>query len=177
MRSLPTLPPARGETYAVALVCLGNICRSPIAEIVLTRRSAEAGLADRVRFVSAGTGTWHLGEEINPPAARVLRAAGYDPSPHRAQRFGPSWFSDNDLILTMDSANFIEVERQARTPDERHRIVMFRAFDPAVDNPAEPPDVPDPFGGPPSAFAEVLAIVERTADAIVGELEKALVDA
>jgi protein-tyrosine phosphatase len=144
---------------------------------VLTRRAAEAGLADRVRFASAGTGTWHLGEEVNKPAARVLRAAGYDPSPHRAQRFGPSWFSDFDLILTMDSANFIEVERQARTPDEGHRIVMFRAFDPAADDPTDPPDVPDPFGGPPSAFDEVLAIVERTADVIVGELEKALASA
>ncbi len=144
---------------------------------MLTRRAAEAGLADRVRFASAGTGTWHLGEEINAPAARVLRAAGYDPSPHRAQRFGPSWFSDFDLIMTMDSANFIEVERQTRTPDGRQRIVMFRAFDPAVDDPADPADVPDPFGGPPSAFAEVLAIVERTADVIVAELAKALVDA
>jgi protein-tyrosine phosphatase len=145
-----------------------------MAEIVLTRRLADAGLAERVRVASCGTGTWHLGEGIDRAAGRVLRDAGYDPSPHRAQRFGPSWFGDFDVIMTMDSTNYVQVGSQARTPEERRRIVMFRSFDPAVDDRTDPPDVPDPFGRPASAFDEVLAIVERTADAIVTELRTAL---
>jgi protein-tyrosine phosphatase len=147
-----------------------------MAEIVLRERLAHAGLAERVRVGSSGTGTWHLGEGIDRSAGRALRAAGYDPSPHRAQRFGPSWFSDFDVIMTMDSANHVQVRSQARTPEERGRIVMFRAFDPAADHTADPPDVPDPFGGPPSAFDDVLAIVERTADVIVEELRTALAE-
>ena len=69
----------------VAVVCLGNICRSPIADVVVNALLDEAGLRDGVEVTSAGTGSWHVGEPMDPRAAAVLTHAGYDASRHRAQ--------------------------------------------------------------------------------------------
>jgi protein-tyrosine phosphatase len=161
--------------YRVALVCLGNICRSPIAEVVLTAELDEAGLADVVEATSCGTGTWHIGEAMDARAASVLTAAGYDASRHRARHFGADWH-DHDLILVMDHDNLADV--LADLPPERHdRVRLFRSFDPGVSpdptgatDPAEVPAVPDPFYGGPEGFDDVLAIVRRTARALVAEL-------
>lgn len=150
----------------VALVCLGNICRSPTADVVLTARLEEAGLADRVVVESCGTGGWHAGEPMDPRTARVLTDAGYDASRHRARQFGPAWF-DHDLILVMDRSNYDDV--LAVLPSDRHdRVHLFRTWDPEVDG---APDVPDPWYGGPQGFLEVLAIVERTCAALAVDLE------
>src|SRR5919204_5014119 len=87
------LPPPRepGAPYRVCLVCLGNICRSPMAETVLRGPLAEAGLDDAVALDSAGTGDWHLGEPMYPPAQEALARRGYDGPGHRARQFPPSW--------------------------------------------------------------------------------------
>lgn len=150
----------------IALVCLGNICRSPTAEIVLRARLEEAGL-DQIRVESCGTGGWHVGEPMDPRTADVLRQAGYDPSRHRAQQFGPDWF-EYDLILAMDAQNRDNI--LAQLPAQRHdRVRLFRSWDPES-GPGPVPDVPDPWYGGPDGFAEVLAIVERTAAALVLDL-------
>jgi protein-tyrosine phosphatase len=156
--------------YRVALVCLGNICRSPIADVVVNALLEKAGAADRVEVTSCGTGTWHLDEPMDSRAAAVLTASGYDASRHRARHFGPHWH-DHDLILVMDHANLADV--LAELPPDRHdRVRLFRSFDPEVhaEDPAEVPDVPDPFYGGPEGFDDVLAMVERTARALVEEL-------
>ena len=156
--------------YRVAVVCLGNICRSPIADVVVNALLAESGLSDAIEVTSRGTGTWHLGEPMDERAAAVLTAAGYDASRHRARHFGPDWH-DHDLILVMDHANLADV--LAELPADRHdRVRLFRSYDPGVEatDPNEVPDVPDPFYGGPDGFDEVLAIVERTAHHLVEEL-------
>ena len=151
-------------TYRIALVCLGNICRSPTADVVLNARLAEAGL-DHVVAESCGTGTWHLGEEMDARSAAVLTAAGYDPTRHRARMFDASWF-DHDLILTMDRHNHSEV--LALLPPANHdRVRMFRSFDPDAGPSSPAPDVPDPWYGGPEGFEDVLEIVERTCVALV----------
>ncbi|KAA1424587.1 low molecular weight phosphotyrosine protein phosphatase [Mumia zhuanghuii] len=149
----------------IAVVCLGNICRSPMADVVLESKLADAGLSDVVHVDSAGTGDWHVGEPMDPRAAAVLTDHGYDPSRHRAQQITPSWFGDHDLILTMDDANLDDVTALARTPQERRLVQKFRAYDPV----ARPGDdeVPDPWYGGPEGFVAVLRMIERTADAIV----------
>lgn len=152
----------------IALVCLGNICRSPTAEVVLSARLAEAGLADVVLAESCGTGDWHVGEPMDPRTARVLHDAGYDASRHRARTFGPPWF-DHDLILTMDASNHAGVLEQL--PADRHeRVRLFRTWDPDVAPGTAVPDVPDPWYGGPDGFLDVLAIVERTCDQLVADL-------
>jgi protein-tyrosine phosphatase len=156
--------------FRIALVCLGNICRSPTADVVLNRLLDEAGLDDVVAE-SCGTAGWHVGERMDPRTAAVLADAGYDPSRHRARQFGSSWF-DHDLILTMDADNHRDV--LAVLPAERHdRVRLFRSFDPQVDGSGSVPDVPDPWYGGSQGFLDVLEIVERTCAGIVAHLTDA----
>ena len=84
----PELPPARHPSgpYKVCMVCLGNICRSPMAEAVLRDELTRAGLADAVSVDSAGTGDWHIGERMHAPARAELARRGYDGSGHRSLR-------------------------------------------------------------------------------------------
>ena len=164
---MPTLPaPHQHGRYRIALVCLGNICRSPMAHVVLEGRLADAGLDDRVEVASSGTGGWHVGRPMDPRAAASLTAAGYDPSRHRAQQYDATWPTTYDLVLVMDEANLADVGGRG------DRVGMFRDFDP--DNPGG--EVPDPYYGGDDGFEEVLAMVERTSDAIVAALQPLLDD-
>jgi protein-tyrosine phosphatase len=158
----------------VAVVCLGNICRSPMAHVVLEALVAEAGLDDRVEVVSAGTGGWHVGEPMDRRAAATLTAHGYDASRHRASQFGRSWIEDCDLVLTMDSTNHADVMEHAHEPDEWDRVRMFRETDPRATEADR--DVPDPYYGRDDGFEDVLAMVTRSARGWVSELEAALDD-
>ena len=153
-------PPRQPGRYRIALVCLGNICRSPMAHVVLEAMLVEAGLDDVVEVVSAGTGDWHTGEPMDERAAATLTAAGYDASRHRARTFDTSWHDTFDLLLVMDVDNL----RDVGGPNQR--VAMFRAFDPE-----EPGgSVPDPYYGGPAGFEEVLRMVERTSTALVSAL-------
>ncbi len=164
------LPPAReAGRYAVALVCLGNICRSPTAHVVLADRVAAAGLASAVTVSSCGTADWHVGKTMDSRSAATLSEAGYDPSHHRAQHFGASWLERHDLILAMDEQNLADIATLGgRAPQVR----LFGDFDP-VDPGAE---VPDPYYGGADGFHEVLTMVERTADALTDALIRLMED-
>ncbi|MCW2788153.1 MAG: protein-tyrosine-phosphatase [Aeromicrobium sp.] len=155
-------------TYRVALVCLGNICRSPIAHVVLEDRLAKAGLDDRVEVVSSGTGGWHEGEPMDPRAAAVLRDAGYDPSRHRARTFSIDWYAENDLLLAMDHSNRTDMTALSPTVAQQSQVRMFRAFDPDATEGDD--EVPDPWYGGDSGFRHVLAMIERTTDGLVERL-------
>lgn len=141
------------------MVCLGNICRSPMADVVLQERIADAGLDDRVTVSSSGTGGWHVGGPMDHRAAATLTNAGYDPARHRARQWSGN--DDADLVLAMDAQNLADIG------GANDRVMPFRTFDPL-----EPgSDVPDPYYGGDSGFEEVLAMVERTAEALVAALE------
>ncbi|MGA8986938.1 low molecular weight protein-tyrosine-phosphatase [Aeromicrobium sp.] len=155
-------------TYRIAVVCLGNICRSPMAHVVLEDRLERAGLADRVEVASAGTGGWHVGQPMDRRAAAALSAAGYDSSRHRARTFTTDWYAENDLLLAMDASNHADMTRQSPTVQQTEQVRMFREFDPvatAADN-----EVPDPYYGSGDGFREVLAMIERTTDELVARL-------
>ena len=147
--------------YRIELVCLGNICRSPMAHVLLEERLAEAGLDDVVEVTSSGTGDWHVGHPMDRRAAAALSAAGYDPSRHRARQYDAGSAGDVDLVLAMDSDNLNDLGGVSP------RVMLFRAFDPV--DPGG--DVPDPYYGGDSGFEEVLAMVERTARSLVAALE------
>ncbi|MCW2762247.1 MAG: ptpA [Marmoricola sp.] len=165
-----SLPAPTGTPYRIGFVCLGNICRSPMAEVILSSLVNKAGLARKVEVASCGTGTWHLGEGIDPRAGAQLLAEGYDASAHRAKRFDASWL-ELDLVLAMDAKNLTEIT-DGRGAGERVR--MFRSFDPLAPVDAGPDDldVPDPWFGGDEGFVEVIAVVERTCRRILTELEK-----
>lgn len=153
----------------MALVCLGNICRSPMADVVLSARVDEAGLAGRVSVDSCGTGDWHIGQPMDRRAAATLTAADYDPTLHRARLFEPAWLDDHDLVLAMDEQNLADVLGSTTGPD-RDRVRLFRDFDPVGTG----GEVPDPYYGGDAGFEEVLGMAERTSIALVAALQKAL---
>lgn len=169
------LPERRGTgaPYRIAIVCLGNICRSPIAQVVLTRQLERAGLDELVEVVSAGTGDWHVGNPMDRRAAAVLTAREYDATMHRARQFEPAWLDDHDLVLAMDESNLedlttIAAGRPLDAEPDNPRIRLFRDFDPRAS--AHDRDVPDPYYGGDDGFDTVLAMVERTAAALVQTL-------
>jgi protein-tyrosine phosphatase len=155
-------------TYRIALVCLGNICRSPIAHVVLDDRLVRAGLDDRVEVASSGTGGWHQGEPMDRRAAAVLRDAGYDPARHRARTFTTDWFAEHDLLLAMDHSNLADMVDLAPTVEQQAQVRLFRSFDPLAV--AGDDEVPDPWYGGSDGFRDVLAMIERTTDSLVERL-------
>lgn len=161
------LPAPGGASYRIAMVCLGNICRSPTAQVVLSAQLADAGLGDRVEVTSAGTGDWHVGDPMDRRAAAELAGSGYDPTAHRARQFDDGWF-DHDLVLVMDAQNLQNVAALGGSPGQ---VRMFRSFDPDGGPESE---VPDPWHGGPEGFTEVLAMVERTCRVLVAELRHLL---
>ena len=149
------------------MVCLGNICRSPMADVVLSQRVDDAGLAGRVTVTSCGTGDWHVGQPMDERAAATLRANDFDPSAHRAQQFSAEWLESNDLVLAMDASNLADVRRFEPAADQ-DRVRLFGDFDPV-----EPGgEVPDPYYGGEQGFEEVLSMVERTCSVLVSALQQ-----
>jgi protein-tyrosine phosphatase len=142
-----------------------------MADVVLTQRVDDAGLAGRVTVSSSGTGDWHLGQPMDERAAAILRANDFDPSAHRAQQFAPGWLATNDLVLAMDGSNLADVRRVTMTSGgtvDPARVRLFGDFDPV-----EPGgEVPDPYYGGPQGFEEVLEMVERTCAVLVSALQQ-----
>jgi protein-tyrosine phosphatase len=142
-----------------------------MADVVLTQRVDDAGLAGRVIVSSSGTGDWHIGQPMDERAAAILRANDFDPSAHRAQQFSPSWLATNDLVLAMDAGNLVDVRRVTASSGghvDPERVRLFGDFDPV-----EPGgEVPDPYYGGPQGFEEVLAMVERTCAVLVSALQQ-----
>jgi len=167
----PPLPSPRDPSgpYRVCCVCLGNICRSPMAEVVLRAQIAAAGLQDRVIVDSAGTGDWHVGDRMNPPARRLLERRGYDGAAHRARQVDASWLAERDLILAMDGSNLANLRALAQqddaAPDTMRRIRLFGELA-GLDG----ADVPDPWGGSTADFARVLTMLETGMARIVSQL-------
>jgi low molecular weight protein-tyrosine phosphatase len=159
------LPAARTPgSYRIELVCLGNICRSPTAHVVLEQRLADAGLGGVVEVSSSGTGDWHVGGPMDPRAAAALTTAGYDASRHRARQHDPA--GGVDLVLAMDDSNLADLGGRS------DRTRKFRDFDPVGRSGEAGGDVPDPYYGGDDGFEEVLTMVERTASAIVDALHR-----
>ncbi|MEM7422960.1 MAG: low molecular weight protein-tyrosine-phosphatase [Pseudomonadota bacterium] len=144
----------------ILCVCLGNICRSPMAQGALERRAEEAGLA--VEVDSAGTGAWHIG---NPPDPRGLAAAaarGYDNTAQRARQIRNEDFDRFDLIVAMDRSNLSTLERQ-RPEGARARISLFHP---------DGHDIPDPYYGGPTDYENALNLVEYAADALIANFAR-----
>ncbi|RNL85516.1 low molecular weight protein-tyrosine-phosphatase [Halostreptopolyspora alba] len=153
--------------YRISVVCLGNICRSPMAEKVLTAELDRAGLTGTVEVTSSGTGGWHIGSGMDERAAALLRAQGYA-TDHTARRVEPTHLAEHDLILAMDRDNLENLRRLARGhTDLGDRLRLFRAF--ASDTGPEP-EVPDPYYGGEHGFATVLDMVRAAAVGLTTEL-------
>ncbi len=143
----------------VVFVCSGNICRSPMAEKVFAAALEEAGLAEKVRVTSAGTGAWHVGEPMDERAAAILAAEGY-PTDHVAQQVDAEALGA-DLIVALDNGHRRALQQRVPEPE---RVRLLRSFEPGQND----GDVPDPYYGGPDGFADVLAMIKA---AVPGLLE------
>ncbi len=165
MAHLPLPPPREPDApYRVCLVCLGNICRSPMAETVLRAAIEAAGLGRAVVVDSAGTGDWHIGGPMNGGARAALATRGYDGSAHRARQIEASWLARQDLFLAMDARNLADLRRMAGAQD-RDRIRLFGEVG-GLDG----ADIPDPYGGDAAEFGYVLDLLATAAPVIAGRL-------
>ena len=170
------------QPFRVVFVCSGNICRSPMAEIVLRERFADAGLADAVEVDSTGISDEEHGNPVDWRARSVLRRHGYPTGDgHRARQTRASDLAARDLVLPMTATHARALRRLAgEDAGVVDRIRMFRTFDPAA--PAEPGqpehvlDVDDPWYGPEEGFETTLAEIEAAADGIVAHVRAALAD-
>jgi protein-tyrosine phosphatase len=169
----PPLPPARqpGTPYRICLVCLGNYCRSPMAEAVLRARVAQAGLGGAVVVDSAGTGDWHAGQPMHRMALETLRRRGYDGSAHRGRQLTASWLKDRDLFLAMDAGNLATLVRMAG-PGDRDRIRLFGEVGGLSGTGGG--EIPDPYGGSSEEFGQVLDLLTAAAPVIVDRLSQLL---
>ncbi len=160
--------------YRITTVCLGNICRSPMAEVVLRQRIAEAGFGEQVVIDSAGTGDWHLGYPADERAQGELARNGYVPATgHSARQISYTWMSELDLIVAMDSSNYRNLQDMVAHSGHEPELAMFRSFDPELahlDAPHPDLDVPDPYYGQGDGFTVVLNMIERATDGLISQL-------
>jgi protein-tyrosine phosphatase len=162
--------------YRVTVVCTGNICRSPMGELLLRERFADAGLADEVVVDSAGTHSWEVGNPADPRTLAVLARNGHDDlggSEHVARRFERSWFDEVDLVLAADAGHLRELTSLARTDAQRAKIRMFRSFDPVAAEQGDL-DMDDPWYGDDTAFDRTYAEVTAAADGVVEHVRREL---
>lgn len=148
----------------VLFVCLGNICRSPLAWGAARRLLLERGLDGRIEVDSAGTGSWHVGEPADPRMRETARRYGIDLSEHRARQVRFEDFDEFDLIVAMDRQNLEDLRAMA-PHSARRRIRLLREWDPEGGQ-----DVPDPYYGGPRGFEQVHEIVSRSVERLIDEL-------
>jgi protein-tyrosine phosphatase len=152
----------------ILFVCMGNICRSPLAEGLFLHLARERGLQDAFEVDSAGTGDWHVGRFADPRSQAVASANGIKLLSRARQVEAPEDFETYDLIVAMDRANRRDLRELS---DEEHhgKIRLMREWDP--ENTEEHPEVPDPYYGGPQGFEDMYAMLKRSCEALLDELE------
>jgi protein-tyrosine phosphatase len=155
------------DEILITMVCLGNICRSPMAAAVLANRTSDWS-APKILVDSAGTSDWHVGEGPNPPSKKTWETAGYK-FDHVASQITEARMKKSDLILVMDRSNHRNVLALTQDSALHSKVHFLRDFDYTI---AGDREVPDPYSLPDSAFEEVLGMVERAVDGLLEELSR-----
>ena len=135
--------------------------------------AAAAGLDELIEVDSAGTGSWHAGDDMDERSRQVLTDAGYDVPVHVARQFRAADFAEYDMVVALDSDHRDVLEELARRTDDpdaaRAKIVMLRSYDPKL-RPGDEPDIADPYYGGRRGFMDVLEQVERSCAGLLDAL-------
>ena len=164
----------RKSEIRIEMVCLGNICRSPMAAAVLHNKTLDS-LSPKFIVSSSGTSNYHIGEGAHRLSEKTWRNAGYSYK-HTASQFNPSSFETQDLILAMDLTNRAMILTAAHSDGDRQKVALLRQLDPSLSNidPLSPSaaalQVPDPWGEEIDAYQEVLAMIESAVDGLLTRL-------
>ena len=154
----------------VLFVCLGNICRSPVAEGVFRDLIQKHGLEDKITCDSAGTMGWHAGKSPDHRAIKNALNHGIALT-HKGREIKPADLDSFDHIVVMDESNFKDVHelyyKVKHTPPPAEKLFLLRDYDPNVKGVNE---VPDPYYGSDKDFEEVFKIVERSGEALLNHL-------
>jgi len=147
------------------MVCLGNICRSPMAEGIVRDEFVRKGI--QAQIDSAGTAAYHVGEGADERAQHELRKHNIDISKERAQKFIPAHFDEYDRIFAMDEQNYKDIISQARNQEEKDKVSLFMN----LVTPNENISVPDPYYGGDEGFTEVYKMIKLSAEVLSKELK------
>ena len=170
-------PPARLQ---VLMVCMGNICRSPIAEAVLRSKLDQAGLGGDVAVDSAGTHGFHRGSAPDPRGVAQAARRGYQVAGLKSRPVEAADFERFDLVLAMDRSNLATLQERC-PPAQHHRLHLLLPFADA-ERPAGPgkaaatDEVPDPYYGSLAGFEVVLDLIEPACDGVVQALQRRLAE-
>ncbi len=148
----------------VLMVCLGNICRSPMAEGILRHHVEKAGV--RIVVDSAGTSGYHSGEPPDFRAVKTLQRKGIDISGLTARQFTVKDFDDFHYIFVMDTSNYMNVLNLCRTENDRNKVMLIMN----QVHPEKNMSVPDPFYGSIEGFEDVYEMLNRASEVIVSKL-------
>ncbi len=151
----------------VLFVCLGNICRSPAAEIIFRAAVERAGLQQAFEIDSCGTASYHTGQKPDRRMLAALERAGYAWGGHRARTFSRADFSRFDLIVPQDAANQQDILALSRGVADAARVLPMRHWFPAD---CTEPGVPDPYYGGDAGFDAVVALLERSCERLLADL-------
>ncbi len=168
---MTTAPDTEQVAIRILLVCMGNICRSPMAHGVVRARLLEAGLAARVALDSAGTHGYHAGAPPDERAQAAAHRRGIDISDLRSRLVVDEDFETFDLILAMDDEN-VEALQASAGPAQQHKIHLLMHWTLGE----EGRSVPDPYYGGPIGFERVLDMVEEAAEGLLARLRGELPD-
>lgn len=149
------------------MVCLGNICRSPLAEGVLRHRLNAAGIT-HVEVDSAGTSGHHSGENPDPRSVRNAKKNGVDISMLVSRKFSAADFDRFDRIYVMDQSNYNNVMALARNDAHRKKVELFLN----VSSPGRNKAVPDPWYGGEEGFQQVFDLIDEACTILVSEIQK-----
>ena len=151
----------------ILMVCLGNICRSPMAEGILKHELQKRGITD-VQVDSAGTAAFHVGEPADARAQAELRKHGIDISDERAMKLSPYHLEEYDMIFAMDRSNYADILMLTKDDKERQKVDMFMN----LSHPGENIPVPDPYYGGDQGFRKVYKMLKESAEVLADELSK-----
>ena len=161
------------QARSVLFVCLGNICRSPLAKGVFVHAASARGVADQVRVDSCGTGGWHVGGPADPRTLAVAKRYRV-PLPHCARQLDPAAdFGRFDVIVPMDRANLRSLERSGCPAGKAFLFLDFASLDLAdpVDRVAiESREVPDPYHGGEEGFEQMYRLIRNASDGLLNAM-------